>query len=66
MSDCLKDVDADSRIRALLQSSSVRFASPVFRGPDEGWLVVTPQIHARVRPVLEIGGFCYGYGIRVE
>jgi len=42
--------DADSRIRELLASPAVAFASPVFHGQAGDWEIVTPFVHVRVRP----------------
>jgi hypothetical protein len=43
-------VEIDSRIGALVQSSAVEFASPVFHGLDGGWVIVTPHVLVRFRP----------------
>jgi len=41
--------EADSRIRSLLASPAVEFASPVFSTPGGGWAIVTPNVLARFR-----------------
>ncbi len=41
--------DADSRIKTLLESPEIEFASPVFHGVNDGWLVITPYVLIRFR-----------------
>jgi subtilisin family serine protease len=42
--------EIDSRIRELIASGAVEFASPVFRRPDGGWSIVTPSMLVRLSP----------------
>lgn len=42
--------DADARVRALLQSPDVEFASPIFQGLDGGWVTITPDVLMQFNP----------------